>query len=160
MNQLQKNNTKCWPPVHETNEACGQFTSNSIQTRNGHCNSTLHERAFILCLSCFSRFVFEIKCPICDFAELKVHWAQPWNKHEYNNVIWLKKIVQFRVQKRLQIYYPVDQQWCNNSENINNDTFHTFFFKRIHFNKNPTCNIFKMPLHDIVKKMKSLIVRR
>lgn len=34
--QLQNNNKKCrWPPVHETNEAWGQFTSNSIQTRNG-----------------------------------------------------------------------------------------------------------------------------
>lgn len=48
--QLQNNNKKCWPPVHKTNEAWGQFTSNSIQTINGNCNSPIHEKAFILSL--------------------------------------------------------------------------------------------------------------
>lgn len=50
--QLQNNNKNKEKSVgHQCtkqNEAWGQFTSNSIQTINGKCNSPAHERAFIL----------------------------------------------------------------------------------------------------------------
>lgn len=58
--QLQNNHQnkikreKCWPPVHKTNEAWGQFTSNSIQHINGKCN---------LCTGIFQSFPNEADSP-------------------------------------------------------------------------------------------------
>lgn len=76
--QLQNNNKKCWPPVHKTNEAWCQSNSNSIQTKNGMAFIlSLFEEAdfFVPQISSFSGF--EIKHPIFELAELKVHRAQP-----------------------------------------------------------------------------------
>lgn len=35
----------------------------------------------------------DINDPICELAELKVHWAQPWNKHDYVNVTQVNKVL-------------------------------------------------------------------
>lgn len=100
-----------------------------------------------------NQFVFGIKYPICELAELKVHWAQPWNKHDYANVTWLKKILsvrflQFGVRRRPRSLYPADQEVMQRkqrrstlqlrmaAENMNNDTYHMFFVLR--FSKNRT----------------------
>lgn len=83
--------------MHKTNEAWGQFTSNSIQAINENRHLFIEEdllSAFkwVNEPNLYSYLSFEIKYPICVLAELKVHWAQPWNKHDYANVTWLNKI--------------------------------------------------------------------
>lgn len=79
----QKEKNKCWPPVHKAKEA--RDTSNSVQNRNGetaHSSSIFSQNINKQTLSpSLIQCEFQ-KSPTFVLEELKVHWAQPKDKHD------------------------------------------------------------------------------
>ncbi len=132
--------------MHKPNEAWGQFTSNSIQTINGNCNSSLHERKNFYFPSVDKRIQSYPKS-VCIWnliSHLWIGWIESamGPAREKNmimlNVTWLNKLFKvfiflhfggtkktFKLLPSRSVNDVTKAENISSAKNINDDTIHT-----------------------------------